>query len=407
MFDEIIRGTDGTTLHADKHKYFDKNGNPKASVSKYIRYLGLADYRDIDPYFADRGSRIHKLIEMEQRNKLNREMIEKDEEMYFKAFENWWEEKKAIGWKFLEAEIVLSNRYYGGCIDALYLNEKGEHILVDWKTSTKLVKWMKLQLEAYAMLLGKVGIVPKERRVVQLKKDGTFEEQIIGKEFELIWKQLLHIAHQKRPVSQKMHLARFALNNVYACDIKYAEITKDLIEIAKKTEEDMKKAKELIVTSLGDDNRAGICELSGGKIMRIERIGQSTKETVNLVEFFNKVNENFDKDTIKLIRKFWAQSKEYKTTAGYHKFYVEDIQADAINIDYHIRSKRTPDEVADYLMTYYDKGNIFAYLKDQFGPEWTRRNFANLDNDLHKLIAHCIKDSRAILDLKNVEYYTN
>ena len=43
MYDDVIRGTDGTTLDPVKHRYYDKNGNVKASVSKYIRYLGLAD----------------------------------------------------------------------------------------------------------------------------------------------------------------------------------------------------------------------------------------------------------------------------------------------------------------------------------------------------------------------------
>ncbi len=407
MYDDVIRGTDGTTLDPVKHRYYDKNGNVKAPVSKYIRYLGLSDYRDIDPYFADRGSRIHKLCEMELRGQLNREMIEPDEEKYFKAFEMWWQDKQAMGWTFLDAEIVLSNKYYGGCIDALFLNEKGEHILVDWKTSAKLVKWMKLQVEAYAMLLGKVGIVPKERRIVQLKNDGTFDEQILGTEYQLIWKQLLHIARQKRPVSQKMHLARMCMNNVYACDIKYAEITKDLIEAAKNTENDMKKAKELLIKSLGDETRSGICELPGGKVLRVERVHQAVRESVNLGAFFDKVNANFDKETIKLIRKYWATSKEYKVTAGYHKFVIEDIQDEAIQIDYHIRSKRTPSEVADYLTTYYDKNSILAYLRSEFGPDWTTRNYAKLGNDIHKLITHCIQDARAILDLKNVDYYTN
>lgn len=121
---------------------------------------------------ADKGSAVHEAIE--NWIEFGIEDIEPEHRGYFDAFLKWWKEYNPIP---VATERKLYHRVmrYGGTIDFLAYIED-ELTLIDFKT-TYVMNDMTfgVQLEAYSQALKSFGIQVQRKRILQLKKDGTFE----------------------------------------------------------------------------------------------------------------------------------------------------------------------------------------------------------------------------------------
>jgi hypothetical protein len=114
------------------------------------------DYRKERDNAADIGTIAHFLIECY----LNGQVADLDDYstsdiekalVCYNKFHDWWEDAKL---KKVATEIQLVNEHYryGGTIDLIATNEKGEHILIDFKTSKKISESYWRQCAGYAAL---------------------------------------------------------------------------------------------------------------------------------------------------------------------------------------------------------------------------------------------------------------
>lgn len=71
-----------------------------------------------------------------------------------RGYENYlnWEASNLIQITHQEVELVSKAHKYGGCIDAIGVDPRGNKCLIDWKTSNNIYQDYLVQLAAYAML---------------------------------------------------------------------------------------------------------------------------------------------------------------------------------------------------------------------------------------------------------------
>jgi len=100
----------------------------------------------------------------------------------YNKFHDWWESAKLTK---VATEIQLVNELYryGGTIDLIATNEKGEHILIDFKTSKKISESYWRQAAGYAQLwnYNNLGRKITNHAIVRIGKE---EEG----DFEVVWK---------------------------------------------------------------------------------------------------------------------------------------------------------------------------------------------------------------------------
>lgn len=120
---------------------------------------------------ADKGTAVHNSIE--NWIKFEIEDIPPEHIGYFNAFRAWWDEFQP---EVVGSEVRICHRLmrYGGTADLVaYISD--ELTLVDYK-STYVISDMTcgVQLEAYAQALADMGIRVKRKKILHLKKDGTY-----------------------------------------------------------------------------------------------------------------------------------------------------------------------------------------------------------------------------------------
>jgi len=146
------------------------------------------DYRKERDNAADIGTIAHFLIECY----LNGQVADLDDYstsdiekalVCYNKFHDWWEEAKL---KKVATEIQLVNELYryGGTIDLIAINEKGEYILIDFKTSKKISESYWRQCAGYAQLwnYNNLGCAITNHAIVRIGKQ---EEG----DFEVVWKE--------------------------------------------------------------------------------------------------------------------------------------------------------------------------------------------------------------------------
>jgi len=145
------------------------------------------DYRKVSQEACDVGTLAHFLIEaflngfVADLEDYSTQDIEKALLCYNK-FHDWWENAKLTK---VATEIQLVNEYhrYGGTIDLIATNEKGDHILIDFKTSKKISESYWRQCAGYAQLwnCNNQGKTIESHAIVRIGKE---EEG----DFEVVWK---------------------------------------------------------------------------------------------------------------------------------------------------------------------------------------------------------------------------
>lgn len=390
----FITGLNGILFYPEKHKYRHPDGAWIPSVTKIFKALGLNRF-DGDPYYGDRGQRVHKVCEMHLRGKLNPAMVEEDEMPYYNAFISWWD-VVSVDYEVAATELILGNRKFAGTLDILLKHkETGELVVVDLKTSATSAEWHFLQVQAYANLCGTAGMYPEEKRVVYLKKNGEYDEKIINNEYKDMWDKLLNLAGQHRPMMQKNYLAQMIIKNIIPANRKLAEIVFDKQEKKKKAEKDYETARELLCNDLGEGN-SGTAMFNDGRLFIAGYVSGSKRRTFNPSKFWTYCNRDLDQATIKMIRKFWAMSFDLKISKGYHK--MEVLDSEHINLPLWIRTlELTPDQCADEIMVLHHPESIKRYFIATFGEQWTERNLKNFRGNVTEFVAKAIETSRKAL----------
>lgn len=129
---------------------------------------------------ADLGTRVHEAIDAYI---LGKEPVLDDESVIgFTNFINWLGEEKI---RIISGDIpVASPEYgYGGRLDAVGVNDKGEILILDWKTSNALRDEYPLQVGAYALAFEEVyGLHISGAKVVRFGKTdpADFESRTVN-----------------------------------------------------------------------------------------------------------------------------------------------------------------------------------------------------------------------------------
>ena len=160
----------GLTFDAEKHEYRFK-GIIVPSVTQIIADAGLyGDTRYFTDYNRERGTLVHKVIELHLSGDLDHASIDPVLMPYYEA---WLKFENDAEYVSDECECRMVNNIYrfAGTVDHIgYIN--GHYCIIDVKTGAYNPAWA-IQLAAYELLLKSVG-GPK-RFSLQLKDDGNYK----------------------------------------------------------------------------------------------------------------------------------------------------------------------------------------------------------------------------------------
>jgi hypothetical protein len=169
-----------------------KIGDDASALLHWAWKLGTEgkDYRKERDKAADIGTIAHFLIECFLNNQVadlsdyGQEDIDKALLCYNK-FVDWWDEQ-SLEKVATETQLVNEFYRYGGTIDLIARTQKGEHILLDFKTSKKISESYWRQCAGYAQLWNSNNPANpiKNHAIVRIGKQ---EEG----DFEVVWKDNL------------------------------------------------------------------------------------------------------------------------------------------------------------------------------------------------------------------------
>jgi hypothetical protein len=169
-----------------------KIGDDASALLHWTWKLGTEgkDYRKERDKAADIGTIAHFLIECFLNNQVadlsdyGQEDIDKAL-MCYNKFVDWWDEQ-SLEKVATETQLVNEFYRYGGTIDLIARTQKGEHILLDFKTSKKISESYWRQCAGYAQLWNSNNPANpiKNHAIVRIGKQ---EEG----DFEVVWKDNL------------------------------------------------------------------------------------------------------------------------------------------------------------------------------------------------------------------------
>jgi hypothetical protein len=169
-----------------------KIGDDASALLHWAWKLGTEgkDYRKERDKAADIGTIAHFLIECFLNNQVadlsdyGQEDIDKAL-MCYNKFVDWWDEQ-SLEKVATETQLVNEFYRYGGTIDLIARTQKGEHILLDFKTSKKISESYWRQCAGYAQLWNSNNPANpiKNHAIVRIGKQ---EEG----DFEVVWKDNL------------------------------------------------------------------------------------------------------------------------------------------------------------------------------------------------------------------------
>ena len=150
---------------------YTSDGAKVPSVSTIINDLLGSDYSNIDPFYANRGTAVHKAIELYLSGSLDKASLDEHVSPYFEAFLKF---EKETDFVVEEAELrIFSQRlWFAGTLD-LIGTIGGKKYLLDIKTGSKQ-KWHNLQTAGYAIGYGDEEI---KRGCIYVKKNETYQLQ--------------------------------------------------------------------------------------------------------------------------------------------------------------------------------------------------------------------------------------
>ena len=155
MTDKVVEVPDLPELTFDDPSHtYRLDGEIIPSVSEVMVPLKEATYSGVSEKTlrnaADKGNAVHNSIE--NFFKFGIEDVAPEHRMYFDAFLDWFEEEEPV---VVGSEIRIYHKIlrYGGTIDLLYYNKRGELILLDFKTTYSISDMScGVQLEATSVI---------------------------------------------------------------------------------------------------------------------------------------------------------------------------------------------------------------------------------------------------------------
>lgn len=134
---------------------------------------------------ADRGTAIHNSIE--NFLKYDIDDIEPEYRGYFDAFLRFWEDYQP---ELVRSEVRMYHKLflYAGTADLLCFID-GRLVLIDYKSTAEIYEMTcRIQLEAYWQALASFGIVPDEKWILHLRKDGSYRIGRFPRKDNLAWR---------------------------------------------------------------------------------------------------------------------------------------------------------------------------------------------------------------------------
>ena len=178
-----------------KHEYRLK-GKLYLSVTRCLSAAGLVNFEGIDPFYAERGTAVHRATELSDRGTLDELKLDPQLAPYLAA---WRDFRKTSGViiRAIEKRFVCEPLEFAGTIDRV-VSILGREGVLDIKTGNHYASH-NVQLAAYAF-----GEQPKQpqklaRWAVYLAEDGRFKlREFTDHSDFLVWQSCLTIARWKR-----------------------------------------------------------------------------------------------------------------------------------------------------------------------------------------------------------------
>ena len=184
-----------TTLSFDPESHSYKlDGRRLISVTQVLKSAGIIDTSWYTDWAAERGSAVHKAIQLESAGELDEDSVDFNVQPYLEAYRKFRLEK---GWHPVATELMVVDRVYeyAGTLDALGMM-KDRMTIVDYKTGP-LAAPVGLQLSAYALgVKAYQGKAVTNLVGVQLKPDGTYKMKRYPFE-PLVFRAALKVAQWK------------------------------------------------------------------------------------------------------------------------------------------------------------------------------------------------------------------
>lgn len=136
-----------------KHAYW--HGERKlAGVTDTLTENGfLPDYSRVDPFYLERGTKVHEAIRLDFLDELDEETIDQEHVAPFLASARWVRRALGLRAKFMEAPLFQPTIGFGGTLDFLGTSETLKRsVVIDWKTGA-IERGHIVQAAAYRELL--------------------------------------------------------------------------------------------------------------------------------------------------------------------------------------------------------------------------------------------------------------
>ena len=166
MKDEIV-------FDPEKHEYW--LGNEEIpGVSKILQKLGLVkSYEGVDPFYAQRGSAVHKCIELDLAGTLDEESVAEELKPFLAA---WRKFVKETGFKTLGCEQVVYSPTERFCTTYDHLGLLNNQLtVIDTKCTKSHDKGADYQVCGQAYALMDNGQVVQGQGILELHDDGTYD----------------------------------------------------------------------------------------------------------------------------------------------------------------------------------------------------------------------------------------
>lgn len=176
----------------DSTHTYTYEGAKVPSVSTIINDLLKTDYSKIDPFYANRGTAVHKAIELYLQGDLDESSLDEHVTPYFKAFLKFENDTGFIV-EQTELRIFCERLWFAGTLD-LIGSIDGKKYLLDIKTGSRQ-KWHDIQTAGYAIGSGDEEI---KRGCIYIKKNGTYQLQPHSSRKDFMVFESMAVVYNKR-----------------------------------------------------------------------------------------------------------------------------------------------------------------------------------------------------------------
>lgn len=178
-----------------KHEYWVE-GKKIPGVSEIMKFLGLSkDWSGVDTYYRDRGTAVHKAIELYIHGNLDEDSLDPVCVPYVEEFKEWWHDPLAVNDDPMTEQIFYSERFgFAGTIDLILTTR-----IWDFKTTKSMEHFTtEIQGAFYRQLVSENFCqLPKPFSALQLPGNGPAIEVPYKSELALV-ESVMTLYNKKR-----------------------------------------------------------------------------------------------------------------------------------------------------------------------------------------------------------------